>query len=176
MKKLSDELYRQMLEEITTCNQDNFSECAFRIAAKYWQLLRSELKLHRFESMLEEIYFFKNIKPRFETESEYYSLLNYAESFCPAPDRLNDQKNFWIREMARPEKFIDKNQGFYMYYNSGLTNRDIIFYTRADADNDDYVFDAARSGYDKLVAQYLACIRYKAFAGEKVQAVMELLE
>ena len=175
MKKLSDELHRQMLAEIATCSQDHFSERAFRIAAKYWQSLREELKLHQFGSMLEEIDFFRNIKPQFLTESEYYSLLNYAESFCPAPNRLNDQKNFWIREMARLERFIDKNADFYMYYSSGLTNKDIIFFTRADADDRYYVFDAARSGYDKLAAQYLACIRYKAFAGEKVQAVMELL-
>lgn len=169
-----------MLSDLQHCQNKGLppaveTECCYRISEKYWDILLNELKLHQFTSIEEEIYFFKEIKPRFVAESEYYRLLNYSDSFCPEDAYPNDQKNFWIRQMNRLDKFKATYQEFYLYYLTRDTDRDAELFTRGDMGNQDYEFDKVSSNYDHLVAQLLARERFVVYATEKLKLCMENL-
>jgi len=180
MKLRARQLYHDMLSDLRHCQNKGLpsaveAECCYRISEKYWEMLKGELRRQEFTSIEEEIYFFKEIKPRFISESEYYRLLNYSDSFCPDDAYPNDQKNFWIRQINRLDKFKATYPEFYLYYLARSTDRDAEFFTRGDAESENYEFDKVTSNYDHLVAQLLAREKFALYAGEKLKLCMENL-
>lgn len=180
MKLRAKQLYNDMLSDLQHCQNKGLpsameTECCYRISEKYWDILRNELRYYEFASQEEEAYFFKEIKPRFIAETEYYRLLNYSDSFCPEDAYPNDQKNFWIRQMNRVDKFKATYQEFYLYYLTREADKDTEFFISGDKNNEQYEFDRAISNYDHLIAQLLARERFAAYAGEKLKLCLENL-
>ena len=180
MKLRAKQLYHDMMSDLQHCQNKRLApavevECCFRICEKYWDILRNDLKYYEFPSLEDEIYFFREIKPRFVAEIEYYRLLNYSESFCPDDSQPEEQKNFWIRQLNRLDKFKATYQDFYLYYLARQSDKDAQLYTAGDRDDKNYEFDKTTSNYDHLIAQLLARERFAAFAGDKVKQCMEKL-
>jgi hypothetical protein len=180
MKLRAKQLYHDMMSDLQHCHNKGLApaveiECSYRISEKYWDILRGELRFYDFTSIAEEIYFFKEIKPRFVTETEYYRLLNYAESFCPSDSNPEDQKSFWIRQLNRLDKFKATYHEFYVYYLARQVDRDVHLFTAGDKEDKNYEFDKTTSNYDHLVAQLLARERFAAYAGDKLKMCMEKL-
>jgi hypothetical protein len=180
MKLRARQLYHDMLSDLRHCHNKGLpsgveAECCYRISEKYWEILRRELSHYEFTSTEEEVYFFREIKPRFIAESEYYRLLNYSDSFCPEDAYPNDQKNFWIRQINRLDKFKGTYQDFYLYYLGRASDRDSELFTRGEPENERYTFDKAISNYDHLIAQLLARERFALYAGERLKVCMENL-
>jgi len=167
-----------MQHDIRHCHDKGFqfqveAECCFRISEKYWELLRNDLGKLGFSSLTDEILFFKEIKPKFIAESEYYRLLNYAANFCPDDAFPRDQKNFWIRQLSRLEKFKIQHEQFWIYHSSGQTEKDEVFFTRGNPHHIDYSDHKAASGFDELTGQLMARQRYAAFAQDKLSACLQ---
>lgn len=138
MEKFCLDLYKHMMEEIEQCGSIHQStrewiECSFVAAEKYWMKLRLFVMSRGFESRCEEIRFFKVLKPQFTGNIEFFLLLYKAEIF--APEDQDSAITYWQREIKLAEEYIAGHEKFYWYIKSSRTDKDIEYFTTANADN-----------------------------------------
>ena len=184
MKKLATRLHNRLVSEIELCKAkklpaDEEIERCFLIAKGYWKTLQERLEGYVFYTTEEEIYFFKDIKPLFTAEIEYYNLLYHTRLFQPQYDPVQ-VKAFWEREARRLQKFKEEQEEFYIYYKVGCTARDEDYFVRANNDFSNFIeakvydlnSDAATSG-DQLVSGILALERYNAYVQEQLTRLEE---
>ena len=67
-------------------------ECCFIKSEQYWTLVKNQVSQYRFPSTASEIHFFKQLKPAFTSQVEYYNLLYHVEIFKPVS--VEDQRAF----------------------------------------------------------------------------------
>ena len=91
--------------------------------------LKEIVSFYKFKSEMDEIFFFKIIKPKFFSKLIYYRKVYNIEMMRP-----NGQdcvlKNYFINELNQLENFYNKNIDFYKYYRSGSTHLDKYFFLR----------------------------------------------
>jgi RteC protein len=156
------------------------TEYCFQISNGYCNRVREESFIYKFENPDEEIDFYKNVKPGFIAEVEYYGLVYHALLFRPK-DSIDELKNFWIREMNRLEKFIMENTGFYEYYILRSSWNDANYFTREKNEpgrNQTEFFETdklMRARPDYLAATILTLKRYKEYAAKQLQECMKKL-
>ena len=126
-------LYARLLSEIEQskdipCFLQRIEYC-FQAGTSYIMRLREEMFLHPFSSAEDEIEFFREIKPLFTTQTEYYNLLYHGYLFRPV-DNPEELHKFWLRESMRLEKFADAQNAFYLYFKQGRRNLDAYYFTR----------------------------------------------
>jgi len=177
MRLRTELLYNELQNDLRLCKDKGLpfqveTECCFRISEEYWNLLREDIRRYGMPSIADEIFFFKEVKPKFVSESEYYRLINYAANFCPDDVFPHDQKTFWVRQLNRLDKFRLQNEDFCIYYAANLTSKDEIYFTRGDINFPDYSFDKAASGFDDLIGQLLARQRYAMYARDKLKVCL----
>lgn len=86
------------------------------------------LKKHVFKTLQEEIYFFKELKPRMVSKLLYYKELLNLESSLP-PSKKNKRKH--IDELlSKIHQYVVSNKEFYQYYRSRTTVKDEDFFVR----------------------------------------------
>ncbi len=155
-------LYEAMMQEMESCLQpdsDNQSviECRFNISLKYWTHIGNELEDLRFNSDMDEIEFYKIVKPKFKSEMEYHNQLYQSDILRPSdPPEL---KEFWIREQQKFDKYILQHKDFYTYYKSGATNRDEELFLWAGHEDE----KGNSFYYDDLIATLMALEKYNLF-------------
>jgi hypothetical protein len=179
MKKRATYLYRFLQEDMQHCREKGFCviteiECCYQMANKYWLLLRNELIRYQFETVAEEIEFFKKFKPLFTSEIVFYELVYHAELF--KPEKKSDLRNLLLREKNRLSKFIWNNADFYDYYKMDDTSRDEIFFVRENNDYSNFpnapahdLEAKAATSHDYLVTQIIALERYDKYVEQKLQ-------
>ena len=124
--------------------------------------LKTEVSNYIFHSPVEEIFFFREIKPAF-----YSCLIYYLKLFNLESGRPTGNSKLWgpclTRVLERIQYFFDNNIEFYQYYHSGDTYLDAIYFKRQSEDLylklDDYYFsyDASFStSHDLKVAKIIA--------------------
>ena len=95
--------------------------------------LKEIVSFYKFKSEMDEIFFFKIIKPKFFSKLIYYRKVYNIEMMRP-----NGQdcvlKNYFINELNQLENFYNKNIDFYKYYRSGSTHLDKYFFLRGKQD------------------------------------------
>ena len=174
--------YRQMQKELQGCNQNSCCykaiEASFRVANKYWNLVKERLHNYQFKMEQAEIEFFKVLKPKFTSEIEYYILLFQGLLFEP-PDLIS-AVNFWGREYHRFEKFKAENASFIDCYKSG--NSELVpyyFLRRYYISNNDAgvkLYDAgtrAITNGDHLAATYIALTRYQVYVENRLKLLLQ---
>jgi len=139
-------------------------ECCFHIAKHYEQILLSELSHYEFGSQVDEIFFFKRIKPLFSGEIEYYGLCNYAEIFKHSFNENGEKRfaGFYEKEQLRLEKFGKENPDFYNYVLEDGSDMDEVWFTRLEDDK-------TKSAYDGLMGTYMAIEKYVAKVGGELK-------
>jgi hypothetical protein len=172
MRKFALQLYGSMQEDLQVCRQKGFVleeeiESCFQICTNYWYRLREVLSTFRFDSEAEEIDFFKNIKPLFSAEIEYYNLLYHACLFMPVFDR-QEQNEFWRREATRLERFIEANAEFCKYYESKDSEKDHFYFVRKSCNHYDQEHILGKeirtsTEADSLLATFLALQKYMRY-------------
>lgn len=172
MQAKSDILYQSFTKDLSCCGEGLVqpavhTECCLQLSTRYWQQLRDILRHHVFHDISEEIHFFKVIKPLFQAESEYYGLIAYSQQFCP--QKRKEKATFWMQQQKRLEVFKSKYAVFYLYHSSGKTDRDAAYYTAGNPKSESYQYDKTESGYDLLVAQLAARVRYAEYARKNVE-------
>ena len=142
-------------------------ESCYEISNRYWEALKLKLIDFNFLSKEEEIYFFKNIKPRFTSEIEYFKLIYHFEVLNP-PLGIFDK--FMNLEKKRLDRFINQNAEFYLYYKSNCTEQDEIYFLRINNKSLDKSmlrpYDnevQARTSHDHLVATIMALEKYDVY-------------
>src|ERR1700722_7206859 len=116
------ELYEGLVRDInailkTSSSDKEKMESCFRSGIDHWNKLKEKIKREGFASEEEEIHFFKNVKPRFTGEIEYYTQRYHAILFLPETDKQS-QINFWEGELGRLDKFFGSYHEFFQYYHS----------------------------------------------------------
>jgi hypothetical protein len=86
------------------------------------------LKKHVFETHQEEIYFFKELKPRMVSKLLYYKELLNLESSLP-PSKKNKRKHY-EELLSKTHQYVESNKEFYQYYRSRTTVKDEDFFVR----------------------------------------------
>src|SRR5690242_6910072 len=97
-----------LLCELITCWQRPqpeklLVESAFLITQKHCNDLKQVCWQHKFDSIGEEIYFFKTIHPQFAGRLMYYSIV--YESLISCPTCNESSKAFWLKELDRYDRF-----------------------------------------------------------------------
>jgi hypothetical protein len=112
-----------------------------------------------FLSKLDEIDFYKRIKPLFKSQIEYYNLLYQAEILKPA-ELPGEMKEFWIKEQQKLDRFIQDNLIMYLYHKNGATNRDEEYFFSGASENE----NGKTIYHDDLIATLLALEKYATYA------------
>ena len=134
MKHQFQYIYGQMQADVDKCRQQGMTEleqveCCFRKAASFWMQVREELKHYNFKGEEEEIDFFKNVKPLFTSQIEFYTLIYQGILFRPEEDPVKIE-SFWESEAARLHRFQENKGEFVQYYKSGDTSLDKQYFLR----------------------------------------------
>lgn len=163
-----------MLDSIEQCMQLSMPEMkkierCFSIANTYWEKLKESLRGKDFESEEEEIAFFKNVKPLFTSQMEYYCILSEAILFVP--DEKERARLYWIQERDRYQRFLRKYDVFFEYLQEGQNYFDSFYFLRKNyvlvQTWDLPIYDVEIefcTTYDGLVRRFLAKKRYDEYA------------
>lgn len=91
--------------------------------------LRHYIMESGFSDISEEVYFFKQIKPRFYSQYIYYiSVYNFT---LQRPLGTDDaQREHISAELAGLKRFFDNNNAFYQYYRSDANHLDELYFSR----------------------------------------------
>ncbi|MEC3880203.1 RteC domain-containing protein [Parapedobacter sp. 10938] len=93
------------------------------------QRLKAYMVRYDFKSKVEEIRFFKEIKPKFFCELIFYTELYHIELNKPMGGKKKLQ-SFLKRTLERFDDFLTRNRMLYSYYRTGQTTQDELFFIR----------------------------------------------
>lgn len=143
---------------------DQVKKCenAIYIILKSIESVKKLVTKNSFKSDLEEIIFFKELKPQFTSKLIYYNMLYKIEMKRPnGGNRI--LKKYYINELLKLKSFFDNELDFYQYYRSGSIYLDYKYFQRGKFDIklalDNYYFETDTTfstSHDFKVAQILA--------------------
>lgn len=164
-------LYEQLQTDIALCRRKQLdpvaeAECCFLMAHRYLAILLQELQGTVFGSTEEEIGFFREIKPQFGSEREYYRLLFHAQRYF-AESRHAEKRHFCNNESRRLSRFESTHKELCRYIQGGTREKDIDWFTRFPEGN------GCGSQQDRLLSEWIALQRYDKFIAEEMGRKME---
>ena len=173
----SNHLHEKLLSKIKNCSETNSlarAEDCFWIACKYWELVKRDFTDKVFGSLEEEIDFFKNLKTKFTSQIQFFTMLCEVLMFVPSSKEL--QVEFWREELKRFKRFYDKNKVFIHYYESGCGESDSFYFVRVGPDWEPAQrppsYDSDKnfcSTHDHLVRGYLSQKMYYEFVCKQLE-------
>ncbi|HMU44471.1 MAG TPA: RteC domain-containing protein [Ignavibacteriaceae bacterium] len=176
LEQLYDEMLTAISDKQKQPNKTDLVESCFWIASKYWGMVKKSIDDIFFTSQVNEINFFRNLKPKFTSQIQYYSMI--AEVSLFVPENAEIQMEFWRDELKRYRRFCDRNKDFVQYYESKAVYLDSIYFVRVGLDwvppVQPVTYDADKkfcSSHDHLVRGLLAHQMYHAFVQEKLLLV-----
>ncbi|MBV6878820.1 RteC domain-containing protein [Epilithonimonas ginsengisoli] len=95
--------------------------------------LKSQITKHQFDSIADEVYFFKELKPKFIAEFLFYQHILTLESEKPHNGKKLLQK-FYLNEIRKLEIQYDDDKYFYNYYIREATYLDHKYFVRHSYD------------------------------------------
>ncbi|MDQ2720437.1 MAG: RteC domain-containing protein [Bacteroidota bacterium] len=131
-------------------------------------ILRSILSLknfivnYEFVDIIDEINFFKNIKPKFSSKLIFYQKAYEIQLYLPI-GQLPDIKIYYFKEIQKIDKYLNDNKELFSYYRSNSTLIDEIYFVRKKPDSwlllglDDYENDLDfTTFYDHKISKIIA--------------------
>lgn len=129
-ERLLDEMHRELSQlALNTTHELQRTEQSFQIAESAMQQLKAFMKDYEFQSIQEEILFFKEIKPQFQREMIYYCELMYIDANKPVGSRKCMIK-YYHQVMEQIQAFFGRNHLLYTYYRMGRADQDELLYVR----------------------------------------------
>lgn len=130
MKTYTERFYAALEKQLTEVNEPRQ---AIMICKKAMAKLKNCISSYAFESPAEEIYFFKEVKPKFYSKYIYYiSVYNYLMQKPAGGAEI--QQAYILMHLAEIKTFFDHNRVFYAYYRGGMTQLDEAYFTRGGFD------------------------------------------
>lgn len=125
-----DKKIRKIMDADVTIIKKSFE--ASSVLAEAFNQLRDFITNYSFQSMAEEIDFFKNIKPRIFHKLLYFRKIYNIEMNRPLG--IDAQRSYLIDEMNAISRYNEKRSDFIRYYRSNLTSQDELYYLRGRTD------------------------------------------
>ena len=165
MNEASLVLYDAMIGEMNDClsREEDIRtaiECCFNVGQSYSAQIQKMLEDFKFPSGKDEIDFYKNVKPLFKSQLDYYNLVYHAELFKPMTNPV-EMKEFWVKEHQKLDRFILDHTEFYDYYKNSATNLDEQYFLSPDQ----------TIYYDDLIAELLALERYNQYTKNELSKI-----
>lgn len=143
-------------------NSIHKSEKAIEIILASISHLKKIVSKNNFRVDVEEIQFFKDLKPQFTSKLIYYNMVYKIEMKRPnGGNRI--LKKYYHNELIKLKSFFDNELEFYQYYRSGSTYLDYKYFQRGKFDIklalDSYYFETDTTfstSHDFKVARILA--------------------
>jgi hypothetical protein len=175
------EMFRDLLAEIDKCmledlpEAEQFQKC-FWIAAKHYKLLKNYVLLNGFLNEVEEIEYFREVKPKFACLIEFFVIGSEALWF--ASNRARCTVGFWNEEAEKYSRFSNKHHDFIEYYTKGRHNLDAEYFMQATADPISAIYSKMfdeppflYSSKDWLVRSFLAHRMYSDFVKDQIKKI-----
>ena len=164
------QFYEEMMNDIRLCKRKGLDkeaeiQCCFEIATNYVGRLSTDVKDYEFESLKDEILFFKKIKPLFTVEAEFYTYQYHAELFKSnvEDDCQEELEVFYQRQLQRMAKFSREHTVFYAYMQEEKTDQDHLWFIRKETER-------SMSTHDKLLATYGAIKKFEEFVQTELKS------
>ena len=125
-----DKKIRKIMDANVTIIKKSFE--ASSVLAEAFNQLRNFITNYSFQSVDEEIDFFKNIKPRIFHKLLYFRKIYNIEMNRPLG--IDAQRSYLIDEMNAISRYNEKRSDFIRYYRSDLTSQDELYYLRGRTD------------------------------------------
>lgn len=129
----SDKLYLQLTEDLQAINRDETD--LFKHVTAAISKVRSAIKAlqdfiekHPFNSIPEEIYFFKHTKPKFYSWLIYHVDLYQIDNAKPN-GTVETIQEYFEGELNFINRFFHQNQFLYQYYRHGMAELDHLYFT-----------------------------------------------
>ncbi|MBN2777042.1 MAG: RteC domain-containing protein [Bacteroidales bacterium] len=135
LRKQTDEL----IDNIESSNNNVLKKSleASRVLAESFDNLKQFILSYKFRDDMEEITFFKEIKPKFCYRLIYNRKLYNIEMNRPAG--ANKQKEYLSDELNEINKYNIKRLDFIRYYRSGASHLDSLYFLRGKMDTEQYL-------------------------------------
>lgn len=111
------------------------SEAAIPVCAAYLQELKKLLRKFRNLPRDQEIYFFKEVKPKFVSEYLYNTMVYRLHFSWPMAD-VKKQQAYLETNINQINQFFEENHQFYAYYRRNSTHLDNTYFVRWQQDTD----------------------------------------
>lgn len=180
MKTFSQSLLEELdcqLERIHLETDDplHYSEQAVKTTVTMLEKLKAFSVRYKFQTTIEEINFFREIKPRFASKLVYYNEIYTIETNRPFGTAKTIRK-YYNGELAKLQLYVEDNLEFYRYYKKGNTFLDNNYFIRGKHDVkltlDSFYFQADHrfsTSHDYKVARIMANDSLKAYLESKLQ-------
>lgn len=138
MKKFSESLILELDSNLESIHSENsnpliYSEQAIKVLIAKLETLKSFFLQYEFENKIEEIAFFREIKPRVASRLIYYNEVYNIETNKPFGARKMLRKYF-SAELKKLKLYFDDNIEFYRYYRTGNRCLDKKYFLRGRHD------------------------------------------
>lgn len=159
-----DEDLRHKIQAVHDENSDliRISEKCLILIDQCVILVKEMILNHQFDSIAEEVHFFKKLKPQLISKFIYYSTLLDLESHKPTAG-AKILKKYYEKEQERLNQFYQENAEFYSYYRRDATYLDHKIFIRNSYDLKMklsfgfYNFDRSfTTSHDHLIAHFIA--------------------
>ncbi|WP_166437082.1 RteC domain-containing protein [Niastella caeni] len=169
-------LYRKMLQQLagfenTATDEKKWIEWGFCVATKTWFRIQAEVDSYQFADQLEEINFYKTLKPKFIGLMDFFSLLYKTVLF--QPDDSEGKMEYWKEELAICKNFLLKHSAFCQYYKQGYTGMDHIYFVHEN-NREPLIFGTNENkghvvtSYSHLLARVISITKYQRYLQEKI--------
>ncbi|AEA43681.1 RteC domain-containing protein [Fluviicola taffensis] len=165
MKAFFEKLELIFTTELSTTIEntaENRTIVALELSQKFLRQIKKELVDAKFSIEVDEIEFFRELKPRMHAQVYYFkSLLSAEQNFPIGTDKI--KKQFLNKHLERFHIFFEENKDFIRYYRSGQTHLDSVYFVRQNAHlhkNMEHDFSEIdfrwNTGYDLILAKCMA--------------------
>jgi len=174
--KLHDELDLK-INEVYDDNDDKvkISEKSLLLIDESIRELKLLISSHHFESIAEEVYFFKKLKPQFISKFIYHSTILDIESHKPNAGN-KALKKYYEAEQEKLKTFYLEQAEFYSYYRREATYLDHKIFVRNSYDLKMklsfgfYNFDTNfTTSHDHIIARFIANQQYDQYLKKQIE-------
>jgi len=177
---LHDEL-EMKISEIYGYDKDmvRVSEKALLLVDEAVRTLKDMISKHHFESIAEEVYFFKRLKPQFISKFIYYSSILDIESHTTSVGN-KALKKYYEAEQEKLKDFYSTQSEFYSYYRREATYLDHKIFIRNSYDLKMklsfgfYNFDTSfTTSHDHMIARFIANEQLGRYLKKQIESLTD---
>lgn len=179
MKLFSESLMSEMEHQLKLVHLEmehplQSSEESIKIIVSILEKLKTFFMKYKFQSKVEEIEFFRTIKPKFAGRLIYYNEIYNIETNKPTGSKKTTRK-YYNTELSKLKTYFNENREFYHYYRTGNRCLDNKYFIRGKYDVrltlDSFYFQADHcfsTSHDYKVARILANDLIKIFLEDEI--------